>query len=77
MGRLGLGLGLGLGLPLGLRLGIEIGFRRNHSWSSIYTPRRNEASAYHKCAQYICPAQTSANYVDMITTAAFVCVSCC
>ena len=39
MGRLGLGLGLGLGL----QLGIGIGFRRNHSWSSIITPRRNHS----------------------------------
>jgi len=36
-----LGLGLGLGLALGLQLGI--GFRRNHSWSSIFTPRRNHS----------------------------------
>jgi len=36
-----LGLGLGLGLALGLQLGIGIGLRRNHSWSSIFTPRRN------------------------------------
>ena len=49
MGRLGLGLGLmlvlrlGLGLALGLQLGIGIGFRRNHSWSSIFTPRRNHS----------------------------------
>jgi len=52
VGRLGLGLGLGfywlglgLGLALGLRLGIGIGigFRRNHSWSSIFTPRRNHS----------------------------------
>jgi len=34
------GLGLGLGLALGLQLGIGMGFRRNHSWSSIFTPRR-------------------------------------
>ena len=39
VGRLGLGLGLGLGL----QLGIGIGFRRNHSWSSIFTPRRNHS----------------------------------
>jgi len=45
VGRLGLGLvlGLGLGLALGLQLGIEIGFRRNHSWSSTFTPRRNHS----------------------------------
>ena len=47
MGRLGLGLGLvlrlGLGLALGLQLGIGIGFRRNHSWSSTFTPRRNHS----------------------------------
>jgi len=43
VGRLGLGLGLGLGLALGLQLGIGIGFRRNHSWSSIFTPRRNHS----------------------------------
>ena len=51
MGRLGLGLGLGLvlvlrqglGLALGLQLGIGIGLRRNHSWSSIFTPRRNHS----------------------------------
>ena len=36
-------LGLGLGLALGLQLGIEIGFRRNHSWSSTFTPRRNHS----------------------------------
>ena len=36
-------LGLGLGLALGLQLGIRIGFRRNHSWSSIFTPRRNHS----------------------------------
>jgi len=41
MGRLGLGLGLGLGLALGLQLGVGKGFRRNHIWSSIFTPRRN------------------------------------
>jgi len=38
-----LGLGLGLGLALGLQLGIGIGFRRNHSWSSIFTPRHNHS----------------------------------
>jgi len=38
-----LGLGLGLGLTLGLQLGIGIGFRRNHSWSSTFTPRRNHS----------------------------------
>ena len=49
VGRLGLGLGLvlvlrlGLGLALGLQLRIGIGFRRNHSWSSIFTPRRNHS----------------------------------
>ena len=47
MGRLGLGLvlvlRLGLGLALGLQLGIGIGFRRNHSWSSTFTPRRNHS----------------------------------
>ena len=43
MGRLGLGLVLGLGLALGLQLGIGIGFRRNHSWSSTFTPRRNHS----------------------------------
>ena len=47
---LGLVLGLGLGLALGLQLGIGIGFRRNHSWSSTFTPRRRLgvtiASAY-------------------------------
>jgi len=36
-------LGLGLGLALRLQLGIGIGFRRNHSWSSIFTPRRNHS----------------------------------
>ena len=45
--RLGLGLvlvlRLGLGLALGLQLGIGIGFRRNHSWSSTFTPRRNHS----------------------------------
>ena len=51
MGRLGLGLGLGLvlvlrlglGLALGLQSGIGIGFRRNHSWSSTFTPMRNHS----------------------------------
>ena len=49
MGRLGLGLGLvlvlrqGLGLALWLQLRIGIGFRRNHSWSSTFTPRRNHS----------------------------------
>ena len=51
VGRLGLGLRLGLvlvlrlglGLALGLQLGIGIGFRRNHSWSSIFMPRRNHS----------------------------------
>ena len=47
VGRLGLGwvlvLRLGLGLALGLQLGIGIGFRHNHSWSSIFTPRRNHS----------------------------------
>jgi len=38
-----LGLGLGLGLALGLQSGIGIGFRRNHSWSSTFTPRRNHS----------------------------------
>jgi len=32
-----------IGLALGLQLGIGIGFRRNHSWSSIFTPRRNHS----------------------------------
>ena len=41
MGRLELE--LGLGLALGLQLGIGIGFRRNHSWSSIFTPRCNHS----------------------------------
>jgi len=47
VGRLGFGLvlvlRLGLGLALGLQLGIGIGFRRNHSWSCIFTPRRNHS----------------------------------
>ena len=43
MGRLGLGLGLALGLGLGLQLGIVIGFKRNHSWSSTFTPKRNHS----------------------------------
>ena len=34
---------LGLGIGLGLQLGIGIEFRRNHSWSSIFTPRRNHS----------------------------------
>ena len=38
-----LGLGLGLGLVLRLQLGIGIGFRRNHSWSSVFMPRRNHS----------------------------------
>ena len=58
MGRLGLGLGLGLGLvlvlrqglglALGLQLRIGIGFRRNHSWSSTFSPRRNHSLCLHK-----------------------------
>ena len=43
VGRLELGLGLVLGLALGLQLGIGIGFRRNHSWLSTFTPRRNHS----------------------------------
>jgi len=43
VGRLGLGLGLVLGLALGLQLGIGIRFRRNRSWSSTFTPRRNHS----------------------------------
>jgi len=47
VGRLGLGLvlvlRLGLGLALGLQFGIGIGFRRNHSWSSTFTPRHNHS----------------------------------
>jgi len=43
VGRLGLGLVLVLRLGLGLQLGIGIGFRRNHSWSSTFTPRRNHS----------------------------------
>jgi len=51
VGRLGLGLALGLGLvlrlglglALWLQLGIGIGFKRNHSWSSTFTPRRNHS----------------------------------
>ena len=45
MGRLGLGLVLrqGLGLAIGLQLRIGIKFRRNHSWSSTFTPRRNHS----------------------------------
>jgi len=47
VGRLGLGLvlvlRLWLRLALGLQLGIGIGFRRNHSWSSTFTPRRNHS----------------------------------
>ena len=49
VGRLGLGLGLvlvlrlGLGLALRLQLRTGIGFRRNHSWSSTFTPRRNHS----------------------------------
>ena len=34
---------LGLGLAIRLQLGIGIGFRCNHSWSSIFTPRRNHS----------------------------------
>jgi len=36
---------LGLGLALWLQLGIGIGFRRNHSWSSTFTPRRNHSQS--------------------------------
>jgi len=49
VGRLGLGLvlvlrlGLGLGLALWLQLGTGIGFRRNHGWSSTFTPRHNHS----------------------------------
>jgi len=47
VGWLGLGLvlvlRLGLGLALGLQLGIGIGFRRNNSWSSTFTPKRNHS----------------------------------
>jgi len=43
VGGLGLGLVLVLRLGLGLQLGIGIGFRRNHSWSSTFTPRRNHS----------------------------------
>ena len=60
MGRLGLGLGLGLrlvlvlrqglGLALGLQLRIGIGFRRNHSWSSTFTPRRNHSLCLRRMA---------------------------
>ena len=54
MGGLGLGLWLvlvlrlGLGLALGLQLGIGIGFRRNHSWSSTFTPTRNHSLCLQK-----------------------------
>ena len=41
-------LGLGLALWLGLQLGIGIGFRRNHSWSSTFTPRRNHSLCLEK-----------------------------
>jgi len=41
--RVSVRLGLGLGLALGLHLGIGIGFRRNHSWSSTFTLRRNNS----------------------------------
>ena len=62
MGRLGLELGLGLvlvlrlglGFALGLHLGIGIGFRRNHSWSSTFTPRRN----YSLCLSKFTNVQT-------------------
>jgi len=60
VGRLGLGLGLGLvlmlrlglGLALGLQLGIRKGFRRNHSWSSTFTPRRNHSLCLNCIATY-------------------------
>ena len=60
MGRLGLVLvlRLGLGLALGLQLRIGIGFRRNHSWSSTFMPRRNH-SLCHFCIR-------SANYVVFV-----------
>ena len=54
VGRLELGLGLvlvlrlGLGLALWLQLGIGIGFRRNYSWSSTFTPRRNHSLCLSK-----------------------------
>ena len=40
---------LGLGLALWLQLGIGIGFRRNHSWSSTFTPRCNLPILYIVC----------------------------
>jgi len=51
---LGLGSGLGLGLALGLQLGIGIGFRRNHSWSSIFTHRRNHSLCLNIRPCFIC-----------------------
>jgi len=60
VGRLGLGLGLvlrlGLGLALGLQLWIGIGFRRNHSWSSTFMPRRNHSLClcHIKCDYPVC-----------------------
>jgi len=68
MGRLGLGLGLGLvlvlrlwlGLALGLQLRIGIGFRRNHSWLSTFTPRRNHSL----CHFIICPMLCYSNGTD-------------
>jgi len=53
-------LGLGLGLALGLQLKIGIGFRRNHSWSSIFTPGVTIASAYFK---HILPAGVVAQWL--------------
>jgi len=49
VGRLGLELVLGLGLELALwlQLGIGIGFRCNHSWSSTFTPRRNNSLCHY------------------------------
>ena len=57
VGRLGLVLvlRLGLGLALGLQLGIGIGFRRNHSWSSTFTPRHNHSLCHllsHRSGHY-------------------------
>ena len=69
MGRLGLGLGLGLGLvlvlrqwlglALGLQLRIGIGFRRNHSWSSTFMPRRNHSL----CLNYFADIRKATSFI--------------
>jgi len=75
VGRLGLVLRLGLGL----QLGIGIGFRRNHSWSSTFTPRRNHSLcltylrfsnflAYFNCTvSYFADYSTKSSYITFLS----------